>query len=642
MRAAQLFQLLLAALLVQTAYAIAPFSSWQQHGAMKESTRYTPEAEADRVDDLPGSPNGLDFGMFSGYITVDEAAGRALFYVFAEAREAPAKAPLLLWLNGGPGCSSLGGGFMSELGPFYPSRNGRRLQENPYPWNGLANMLWLESPAYVGFSYSNTSSDAIVGDGRTAADARLFLLGFLKRFPQYATSDFYLSGESYAGHYVPNLAWEIVLGNRRAREAEQGAAAAAAAGASSAAAAAAAAAGVSPGKGFINLKGFFVGNAWTDAAIDNEGALDFWYSHAMIGEESYAALKANCDFSSIGPLMRGSQALTLPGTHTSTGPQQQQQQQPPAHSASRPAAAAAGSATATSEGWVQGSGLGHSRVQGWGRWGSSAGSRYWAGQGLAGPSRKDDRAATCAKWLDIAMAEQGNINIYEIYADVCTKQGGSSSSSRRQQQQQQQQGGKYYGALLGHTNPLRTVGGPDAGDGGVDDGSQPRRPRYDPCVDGEVETYLNLPEVQAALHANQTRKLPWRWADCTSQISYSRDDLLSSMLPTYRNLLGEGLKMWVFSGDVDGIVPVLGSRRWVAVLGLPTVKPWRPWYSSSGQVGGWRVDYRNLTFATVRNAGHMVPYVQPERAYHLLSRFLFEDQPQPSGSWLHLKKQQQA
>lgn len=42
--------------------------------------------------------------------------------------------------------------------------------------------------------------------------------------------------------------------------------------------------------------------------------------------------------------------------------------------------------------------------------------------------------------------------------------------------------------------------------------------------------------------------------------------------------------MWVFSGDVDGIVPVLGSRRWVAVLGLPTVKPWRPWYSSSGQV----------------------------------------------------------
>jgi carboxypeptidase C (cathepsin A) len=55
-------------------------------------------------------------------------------------------------------------------------------------------MLFLESPAFVGFSYSNTSSDAIVGDKRTAADARAFLLGFFKRFPQYAQSDFYISG----------------------------------------------------------------------------------------------------------------------------------------------------------------------------------------------------------------------------------------------------------------------------------------------------------------------------------------------------------------------------------------------------------------------------------------------------------------
>jgi hypothetical protein len=51
------------------------------------------------------------------------------------------------------------------------------------------------------------------------------------------------------------------------------------------------------------------------------------------------------------------------------------------------------------------------------------------------------------------MAEQGNINIYEIYADVCTKHGGGSHSTGNKQQQQ---GGKYYGALLGHTNPLRT------------------------------------------------------------------------------------------------------------------------------------------------------------------------------------------
>ena len=40
----------------------------------------------------------------------------------------------------------------------------------------------------------------------------------------------------------------------------------------------------------------------------------------------------------------------------------------------------------------------------------------------------------------------------------------------------------------------------------------------------------------------------------------------------------------MFSGDVDGIVPVLGSRRWVEGLKLPVLKPWRPWTSGSGQV----------------------------------------------------------
>jgi hypothetical protein len=101
--------------------------------------------------------------------------------------------------------------------------------------------------------------------------------------------------------------------------------------------------------------------------------------------------------------MRGSQALTMPGTHTTAASNQQQQQQPPtaADSATPPAtAAAAGSSLSpTSEGGVQGSGLGHARVQGWGSgWGSSAASRYWAGQGLPEVSRKDDKDATCAKW----------------------------------------------------------------------------------------------------------------------------------------------------------------------------------------------------------------------------------------------------
>lgn len=57
---------------------------------------------------------------------------------------------------------------MAELGPFYPTGSGTSLQANPYSWNNLTNVIWLESPAFVGFSYSNTSADQIVGEWRGA------------------------------------------------------------------------------------------------------------------------------------------------------------------------------------------------------------------------------------------------------------------------------------------------------------------------------------------------------------------------------------------------------------------------------------------------------------------------------------------
>ena len=63
----------------------------------------------------------------------------------------------------------------------------------------VANIIFLESPAFVGWSYSNRSEDRIVGDERTAGDSLAFLLGFLDRFPEFKGRHFYLAGESYAG-----------------------------------------------------------------------------------------------------------------------------------------------------------------------------------------------------------------------------------------------------------------------------------------------------------------------------------------------------------------------------------------------------------------------------------------------------------
>lgn len=74
-----------------------------------------------------------------------------MHYVFLESQSDPTTDPVVLWLNGGPGCSSLLG-LNEEIGPFVMTDADRVFKENPYPWNARANLLFLESPAGVGFS----------------------------------------------------------------------------------------------------------------------------------------------------------------------------------------------------------------------------------------------------------------------------------------------------------------------------------------------------------------------------------------------------------------------------------------------------------------------------------------------------------
>ncbi|RZB68288.1 Serine carboxypeptidase-like 45, partial [Glycine soja] len=80
----------------------------------------------------------------------------ALFYYFAESEIDPASKPLVLWLNGGPGCSSIGVSALSENEPF--RRNGEVLIKNEYNWNKETNMLYLDTPVGVGFSYAKGGS----------------------------------------------------------------------------------------------------------------------------------------------------------------------------------------------------------------------------------------------------------------------------------------------------------------------------------------------------------------------------------------------------------------------------------------------------------------------------------------------------
>ncbi|KAJ9552436.1 hypothetical protein OSB04_016481 [Centaurea solstitialis] len=227
-------------------------------------------AELDKILQLPGQPADMNgFDQYSGYVTVNPTAGRALFYYFVESPTDSSTKPLVLWLNGGPGCSSMIGA-MSELGPFRINSDGKTLFRNNYAWSNVANILFLESPAGVGFSYSNTTSDYDnAGDKNTADDAYIFIVNWLERFPQYKTRNFYITGESYAGHYVPQLAYTILLNNKNTNQT------------------------------VINIKGIAIGNAWMDDETTLKGMFDYWWTHAILSDATHDAIIKYCNFANL-------------------------------------------------------------------------------------------------------------------------------------------------------------------------------------------------------------------------------------------------------------------------------------------------------------------------------------------------------
>ena len=174
---------------------------------------YTPRALNDAITSLPGlSSNDLSkYSMFSGYITVNETNGRKIFYWFVESLNDATNDPVALWTNGGPGCSGLGG-FFTENGPFRVNED-YTLYINNYSWVNVANMVFIEQPSGVGFSYSLTESDYTTNDNQSAADNYEFIKQWLNLFPNYQSNDFYIASESYGGQfrYLINFIFFLVF-----------------------------------------------------------------------------------------------------------------------------------------------------------------------------------------------------------------------------------------------------------------------------------------------------------------------------------------------------------------------------------------------------------------------------------------------
>ncbi|XP_071374654.1 lysosomal protective protein [Centroberyx affinis] len=209
---------------------------------------------ADEVKFLPGLQKQPSFRQFSGYLTV--ADGKHLHYWLVESQHDPAADPLVLWLNGGPGCSSLDG-LLTEHGPFLIQDDGMSLDYNPYSWNMIANVLYLESPVGVGFSYSD-NQNYTTNDTEVSMNNFLALKEFLRLFPEFKKNELFLTGESYAGIYIPTLAERVMEDDS------------------------------------LNLQGVAVGNGMSSYEMNDNSLVFFAYYHGLLGSRLWAELQTFC------------------------------------------------------------------------------------------------------------------------------------------------------------------------------------------------------------------------------------------------------------------------------------------------------------------------------------------------------------
>merc|ERR1712137_502741 len=162
-----------------------------------------------------------NYHQYGGYITVNETLNKEYYYWFVESQNDPENDPVLLWLQGGPGCSGLLG-FWQENGPFKLLPNDT-VVSNPLSWNQKANVIYVEQPSGVGFSFSQNPSGYTTNDNQTAIDNYHFLQGWYEEFPEFSSNPLWLTGESYAGVYIPTLANQILDGSdQRISEVFQG------------------------------------------------------------------------------------------------------------------------------------------------------------------------------------------------------------------------------------------------------------------------------------------------------------------------------------------------------------------------------------------------------------------------------------
>ncbi|KIH89262.1 carboxypeptidase D [Sporothrix brasiliensis 5110] len=209
------------------------------------------------VHSLPGAPPGPLLKMHAGHIEVTPEHNGNMFFWHFQNKHIANRQRTVIWLNGGPGCSSEDGAMM-EVGP-YRLKDENTLVYNDGAWNEFANVMFVDNPVGTGFSYVDTDSYIHELD-EMAAQFMTFLEKWFALFPEYEHDDLYLAGESFAGQHIPYIAKYILARNKKPET-----------------------------KTKWELKGMLIGNGWISPPEQYEAYLDFAYEKNLIAKDSVAA-----------------------------------------------------------------------------------------------------------------------------------------------------------------------------------------------------------------------------------------------------------------------------------------------------------------------------------------------------------------
>ncbi|CAN1164319.1 Serine carboxypeptidase-like 50 [Linum perenne] len=193
---------------------------------------------------FPGLPNQA-LPTKSGYLSVNKTTNSAIFYTYYKPHSPIShNPPILFWLQGGPGCSSMLGNFF-ELGPYRVTQcqdlQGQKhtvLEPNPGSWNRIFDLVFLDNPIGSGFSIASHPAEIPTDQDSVSKHLYTAITGFLRLEPGFRSRQVYILGESYAGKFVPSIGYYILKQNEKLPVSKR-----------------------------VNLEGIAIGNGLTDPVI---------------------------------------------------------------------------------------------------------------------------------------------------------------------------------------------------------------------------------------------------------------------------------------------------------------------------------------------------------------------------------------